>query len=96
MRKISYIVAVVICALFLGFAGILVLGSFVLKGEKAIEAGLLWVYSVPVSILIGFLVGSFSFRWYANLDGTYAQGLGLLGVSLVVGAITPLCIIVWI
>ncbi len=89
MKQLTYTALIIVFALFVGFLLLLVAGGYIFECEAAMGVGILWYYSLPVILILGYLMARFSFSWYVNQNTVAMQTIGLLGSALVVAVIAP-------
>lgn len=89
MKRLTYTALIIVFALIVGFLLLLVAGGYIFDGEAAMGAGILWYYSLPGVLILGYLIARFSFPWYVNQNAVLIQTIGLLGSALIVAVMAP-------
>lgn len=89
MKRITYTSLIIIFGLVVGFILLLVSGGYIIEGEVAMGIGLLWYYSLPAFLLLGYLTARVSYNWYSAQNVLLSQTAGLLGFALAIAILAP-------
>lgn len=92
MNRLTYTTLIIIFGLVVGFMLLLVAGGYIFEGETAMGVALLWYYSLPVVLLLGYLVARASYKWYASQTDVLIQTMSLLGIAFSVAVIPPVIV----
>jgi hypothetical protein len=87
--RATYTVLVISIGAMIAFLMLLVLGAYIFEGEASISIGLLWYYSLPISLLCGWLIGRYTYAWYGQLNSVLRQASALLVLGLVMAIVSP-------
>lgn len=90
MNRAVYTGFLIVAALLVGFLLLLISGGYILEGEAAMGMGILWYYSLPAFLLLGYLVGRSTHGWYSTQSAVYNQLAILLGLAFAVAVLSPL------
>ena len=89
MKRLTYTALIIVFALIVGFLLLLIVGGYIFEGEAALGVGILWYYSLPGVLILGYLIARFSFPWYVNQNAVLMQTIWLLGSALTVAVMAP-------
>ncbi len=89
MGRVLYTVLIIILGLSLGFLLLLVSGGYIFEGEAAMGIGILSWFSLPAVLVIGLLLGRYTYAWYSSLNALATQAAGLLGLAVAVAVLSP-------
>ena len=89
MKRLTYTTLIIIFGLVVGFILLLLSGGYIFEGEVAMGVGILWYYSLPAFLLLGYLTARASYNWYSTQSVLHTQTASLLGFALVVAVLAP-------